>query len=363
MTRILVIITTAMVPYGGLASVMMNLYRNIDKERFHVDFASTNEELDEVLALELNKNGSKYYSLGSRKRKILKYMNRLSRVIREGYYDVVHINSNSATALIELRISKKYGIKKRIVHNHTSICDHKFLHRICDPLFRRVYTDAIACSKKAGDWIFPDGNYQILNNGIDTEKYCFSESFRTQIREQYKISESTVVLGHVGKIYKPKNHPFIIDVFNLYHKFNPDSKLLLVGDGVMRAEMEMKAESLGLKDEVIFVGMQRQPEKFLSAMDVFIFPSLWEGMPLSVIEAQASGIPCLISNTIDEGVVITESVTRISIDSGVQPWQEILYDIKPIDRIATSAKNIKSIIEAGYDASINSSKLERIYQE
>lgn len=362
MTKILVIITTEMVPYGGLASVMMNLYRNIDKERFHVDFASTNEELDEVLELELNKNGSKYYSLGSRKRKLLKYMNRLLRVIREGYYDVVHINSNSATALIELWISKKYGIKKRIVHNHTSICDHKFLHRICEPLFRRVYTDAIACSKKAGDWIFPDGNYQILNNGIDTEKYCYSSVYREEIRKQYSIRETTVVLGHVGKIYKPKNHLFLIDIFAAYHEKNSDSKLLLVGDGVLREEIEKKTADLGLTDSVIFAGMQREPEKYLSAMDFFVFPSLWEGMPLSMIEAQASGLLCFASDTIDEGVAVTDSVIRLNITNGVQSWINALMNADSIDRNTNSGRCIEMIRSAGYDSNANAQILEGIYK-
>lgn len=362
MKRILVIITTAMVPYGGLASVMMNLYRNIDKERFHIDFASTNKELDGVLELELNKNASKYYSLGNRKRKLLQYVNRLSGVIREGNYDIVHINSNSATALIELLVSKKYGISKRIVHNHTSICNHKLLHRICYPFFRNVYTDAIACSKKAGDWIFPDGNYQIVNNGIDTEKYRYSSVNRVNVRKQYGVRETTVVLGHVGKIYKPKNHHFLIDIFAAYHEKNNDSKLLLVGDGVMRTEIEKKTAELGLIDSVIFAGMQREPEKYLSAMDFFVFPSLWEGMPLSVIEAQASGLLCFASDTIDEGVTVTDSVIRLSINNGVQIWTNALMNADNIDRDTNSERCIEMIRSAGYDSNANAHILEGIYE-
>ena len=361
MVKILVIITTAMVPYGGLASVMMNLYRKIDKKKFQIDFASTNEILDEKLYNELEANGSKYYPLGNRKRALLGYINKLSYVIREGKYDVVHVNSNSATALIELEIAKKHGVGKRIVHNHTSICDHKMLHKICYPFFRKSYTDAIACSIKAGKWIFEDGKFQIVNNGIDTERYRFSDIYRTQIRTRYSISESTIVLGHVGKIYKPKNHPFLIDIFSSYHKRNPDSRLLLVGDGVMRKEIEERVLSLGLNEVVIFAGMQRDPEKYLSAMDAFVFPSIWEGMPLSMIEAQASGIPCIASNTIDKGVVVTDYVKRLEIDKGEQVWVEELMNISKIDRNKSSDANIQKIIQAGYDANINAHQLETIY--
>lgn len=350
-----------MVPYGGLATVMMNLYRNINKKQFDIDFASTNSELDESLIQELNRSGSSYYSLGSRKKNILKYSKRLSKVIKRGNYDIIHINSNSATALIELEVAKKYCIKKRIVHNHTSICDHKILHMVCYPFFRKSYTDAIACSRKAGEWIFRDGNFQVLNNGIDSERYRFSKKYRTQIRMQYGITEKTTVLGHVGKIYKPKNHLFLIDIFNDFHTLNQDSKLLLVGDGDMRHEIEKKVERLGLHNDVIFAGMQRKPEQFLSAMDVFVFPSIWEGMPLSVIEAQASGLLCLVSDRIDEGIAISKSLKRISIEKGSEPWIEDLTDIDISNRESNSDLSIKMIIDAGYDAKRNSIELEDIY--
>ena len=362
MTRVLVIITTSMVPYGGLASVMMNLYRKIDKKRFLVDFASTNEKLDESLKNELLENKSKYYPLGNRKKKLFSYIKRLSKVISEGNYDVVHVNSNSATALIELQIAKKYDVRKRIVHNHTSICDHKILHNICYPWFKKSYTDAIACSMKAGEWIFRNQDFKILNNGIDTGRYQFSWNNRRQIREQYDIPESVTVLGHLGKIYKPKNHSFLIDIFSSYHKQNLNSKLLLVGDGEMRSEIEEKIKKLELTDSVIFAGMQREPEKYLSAMDIFVFPSIWEGMPLSMIEAQASGLLCFASDTIDEGVAVTDSVIRLNITNGVQTWINALMNADSIDRNTNSGRCIEMIRSAGYDSNANAKILEGIYK-
>lgn len=361
MTRVLVIITTSMVPYGGLASVMMNLYRKIDKKRFLVDFASTNEKLDESLKNELLENKSKYYPLGNRKKKLFSYIKRLSKVISEGNYDVVHVNSNSATALIELQIAKKYDVRKRIVHNHTSICDHKILHNICYPWFKKSYTDAIACSMKAGEWIFRNQDFKILNNGIDTGRYQFSWNNRRQIREQYDIPESVTVLGHLGKIYKPKNHSFLIDIFSSYHKQNLNSKLLLVGDGEMRSEIEEKIKKLELTDSVIFAGMQREPEKYLSAMDIFVFPSIWEGMPLSMIEAQASGLPCLYSNTIDDGVAVTTMAQSLPIIYGTDPWIKIIETLKKDNREQMSDNCIQMIKEAGYDADKNAIELEKIY--
>ena len=361
MVRVLVIITTAFVSYGGLATVMLNMYRQIDKGKFLIDFASTNEKLDDSLEQELKNNGSRYFGLGDRKRDLPGYIKRLSTVISNGNYDVVHVNSNSATALIELAIAQKNGVPKRIVHNHTSMCDHKILHKLCEPFFKNSYTDAIACSNKAGEWIFGQGNYRVLNNGIDVNRYRYSQENREEIRKKYKIDSSTVVLGHVGKIYKPKNHPFLIDVFSSYHRSNPDSVLLLVGDGTMRAEIESKVKELKLTDFVVFAGMQRQPEKYLSAMDCFVFPSIWEGLPLSVVEAQASGLHCLISDTIDESVVVTDEVKRLTIQQGTQVWVDALKTVQINDRAVRSAACVESICRAGFDAFTNAQELERIY--
>lgn len=364
MIRVLVVITTAFVPYGGLASVMMNLYRAIDKTRFHIDFASTNEELESKLASELEMNGSKYYGLGNRKKRLFTYSRKLNDVLKAGNYDVIHVNSNSATAALELWIAKKNGIQKRIVHNHTSICDHKLLNHLMRPFFDLFYTDAIACSNKAGEWLFEKNHFYVLNNGIDAEHYRYDERKRKEIRNKYAIKDNTVVIGHLGKIYKPKNHLYLVDVFDEYHKKNPDSCLLLVGDGEMRGIIEERVSQRGLDKEVIFAGMQRKTDAYLAAMDMFVFPSLWEGMPLSVIEAQASGLFCLISNTIDAGTMVTNNVRALDLLDGAERWSQRLYDFgkdKVESRVIISLEAISRIKENGYDSEANAKELEHIY--
>ena len=220
--KILVIITTDFVPFGGLTTVMMNYYRKINKDFFQIDFASTNSDIDKNLISELENNASRYYCLGNRKKRPISYAVRLNRLLRNNSYDIVHINSNSATAFIELYIASKSGIAKRIVHNHTSKCNHIWVHKLLFPFFKNAYTDAIACSKKAGEWIFLNDNYTILNNGIDTEKYRYNSNRRSEIRALYKIEEDCVLIGHLGKIYEPKNHVFLIDIFYQYHILNPN---------------------------------------------------------------------------------------------------------------------------------------------
>ena len=363
MTRVLVVITTAFVPYGGLASVMMNYYRTIDKTRFHLDFASTNKELDPKLSDELDKSGSKYYGLGNRKKGIFSYSRKLNEVLKTGNYDVIHVNSNSATAALELWVAKKNGVQKRIVHNHTSICDHKILNNLMKPFFDRLYTDAIACSEKAGTWLFKEKMFQVLNNGISTDEFRFNNEDRQSVRRHYHIDNSTVVLGHVGKIYKPKNHLFLINVFSQYQKKNINANLLLVGDGIMRAEVESEVHALGLESKVIFAGMQENVKAFLSAMDYFVFPSVWEGLPLAVIEAQASGLACYISDTIDKDVIVTNNITVLPITEGYDPWIPELPVRPPENRELMSQNNIKRIKEARFDSNSCCKMLEEIYLE
>lgn len=360
MKKILIVITTGFVSCGGLTSVMMNYYKKIDKSKYIIDFASTNMELDDDLKKELEGNNSKYYALGNRKRNLLAYEKNLYNVIKNNSYDIIHVNANSATASFELILAKILKVEKRIVHIHTSICDHRILHKLLSPIFNNLYTDAIACSHKAGSWIFDDGKFTILNNGIDTQRFRFDENSRKLVRRKFNISDDCMLLGHVGKLYKPKNHLFLVDIFKEIHKDNSNTRLLLVGDGEMRPEIEDKVEKLHLKDAVIFAGMQTHVEDFMSAMDYFLFPSLWEGLPLSVIEAQASGLKCLVSDAIDASVCVTDTIEMKSIDS-IKPWL-ICYDkILLSDRIKQSDDNIESIKNVGYDCATNVTKLEQIY--
>ena len=362
--KVLIIITTEFVSYGGLTTVMMNYYRKINSNQLVIDFASTNKNVDCALLNELNEKGSQYFWLGNRKKSTLAYMYKLYELLKKNRYDVVHINSNSATAAIELFIAKTCKVRNRIVHNHTSRCNHAIAHKLLAPFFSRLYTTAIACSKKAGDWIFTNKEYMILNNGVDTERYRFNYINRAEIRKEFGISEDCFLLGHVGKIYEPKNHPFLIQIFTEYHKKNDKAKLLLVGDGEMRKQIEIQVNHSGISEAVIFAGMQSQVEKFLSAIDVFVFPSIWEGMPLSVIEAQASGVKCIISSNIDNSVAVTNNITFLPIDDGVSVWvDEIDKSMNNMnsDRQTQSNINIEMIRNAGYDTEVSVNNLVQVY--
>lgn len=361
MKKVLVVISTNFASYDGISSSILNFYKYIDKNLYTIDFASTNANISKDLKLLLDKNHSKYHCLGERKRNIFVYCYRLNKLLRSCNYDVIHINSNSATATIELAIAKLNNIPKRIVHNHNSTCNHKFINWILSPIFNLLYTKAIACSESAGNWLFPKYRFQVINNGIDTERYRFSKNNRERIRIRLKINDSAIVFGHVGAINKQKNHLFLIKVFSKYHQINKNSYLLLVGDGVLRSEVENEISRLKISESVVLVGIKDKPELFLSAMDYFLFPSLWEGMPLSLIEAQANGLPCLVSNNIDIRVKITRNIIMLPIDCDPDIWVDHLVNIKKEDRLISSDRNIKTINASGFSALENAKMIESIY--
>ena len=211
------IITTSFVPYGGLTTVAMNYFRNIDSNTFKVDFASTND-CPKVLEEELFLSDSHYYKLPNRIKSPFSYMKELYRMCRD--YDVIHIHGNSATTVLELIPAKLAGVKKRIVHIHNAKCEHVLTHRLMFPLMKFLMTKAIACSDAVGKINFNGITYKVLNNSIDLDKYCYSDIDRQQIRMKYGIDKDCLLIGHVGKFVKQKNHMFLLDVFKEIVKKN-----------------------------------------------------------------------------------------------------------------------------------------------
>lgn len=361
MKRVLVLITTSFVPYGGLTTVMMNYYRNILKEGLEIDFASTNNDISEELINELKKNKSSYYCLGKRKQHFFQYCFYLNRLLKLKKYDVIHINANSALISVELVIALINGVKKRIVHIHNSSGDYPYIHKILRPIYKGLYTEGIACSEKAGKWGFGNSPYFTLNNAIDIEQYRFSLEERNMTRESLDISEDFFVIGNVGKMGPAKNHPFLIDLFNEIYRSDNRTRLLLVGGGELLQEMKEKVKKLMLEEVVIFVGMVENTAPFLAAMDCFVFPSLWEGFPLSLVEAQASGLKCVVSDAVASETDLTGAVIFLSLQESYSVWIKACMDCQGGDRQKRSQDNIEQIRNKGFDVARNAQYLREIY--
>ena len=331
----------------------------MDKSNLLIDFASTNK-ISPDLENQIKDSNSRYYKLPQRN-KFISYFFELSKICKK--YDCIYVHSNSATATIELLTAKLSGVKQRIIHIHNSTCTHIRIHNMLKPFFFHSYTLAIACSGLAGEWAFGKKHpYYVLNNAIDVLKYRFSETVRFQVRRELSL-ENKLVIGHVGKFNKQKNHLFLLDVFREILKRNRDAKLLLVGDGELKENIENKISEQQLTNSVILVGMKTNVENYLQAMDVFVFPSLYEGMPLSVLEAQASGLECILSDSITKDVDITNKVIFMSLKKSAKDWSEVILSTNTKNRTESSSENIKKMKDKKFDINTNAKVLNQIIEK
>lgn len=358
MKKVLVVITTAFVRVGGLTSVMMNYYRSLDKTDLQIDFASTNA-IEKDLEEEISICNSKYYQLPARSNPI-KYIVALAKVGKG--YDILHVHGNSATASIELFSGKIAGISNRIVHIHTSHTDYPKLQIFLKPIFHNLYTDALACSDIAGNWMFGKGNFILLRNAIDTNKYLYNELVRNECRKNLGLNDE-LVIGHIGKMMNAKNHIFLINVFKELLEYRKNSKLLLIGDGENRKEIEDEILKNNLTNDVIILGMRKDIPELLQAMDIFVFPSLWEGFPLAVLEAQTSGLPCFISTSVTEEVKVSDFTKYLSLDLSAKEWAYYIDEniVTALDRINISRKSCLAIRDKKYEISLVAQELHSLY--
>ena len=357
MKKILIIITTSFVPYGGLTTVVMNYYRAMDKTQINIDIASTNQA-PQVLIDELIQNNSRYYCLGERK-KLLNYNKNLYKVLKNKY-DVIHVNGNSSTMLIELLSAIIAKIPIRIAHVHTTKSNYPFLNCLLKPLFRKTYNKAVAVSKDAGNWLFKK-NYIVLNNAIDIDKYSFCPETRDSVRKQLGIEEKTFVIGNIGKLNYSKNQQYLIQVFAELHSILQDTKLLIVGGGELESVLRKQVQELNLQQNIIFTGMVDDASRYIQAFDYFAFTSRFEGLGLALIESQASGLKCIISDKVPNEAIVTNNVKVCSIEGQCMEWAQYILENRIYNRAEFCRLAKVSIKNNGYDIKSEAKKLERIY--
>lgn len=358
--KILVVITTGFTSWGGLTTVFMNYYRAMDKENLLIDVASMNEA-EQELVQEIADNGGKYIKFTDKRKNPIRYYQEYWKICKD--YDVVHIHGNSPTMAGELYMAKVKKIPIRIAHNHTTQGKHPILNILLSPAFRHSYTVGIACSKQAGDWLYKTKNYKVMKNTIEVQKYGFKDEVRGMLRRNYNIESNDIVYGHVGKFVDQKNHIFLLDVFERIHRINPQTKLLLVGDGDLRETIERKIEEHHLQTAVILVGMQKDASSFYSAMDIFLFPSKIEGFGLALLEAQCSGLRCIASDKVSREVNVTNQVEFLALEK--QIWVEKIENL-PIKKYKAERKEMcdiakRLIFDSEFDYMSNSLLLRNIY--
>lgn len=356
---------------GGVFALVRNVVR-LRPPGSVVDIAAI-EPFERRANVELLRDcGCTVHHVGRGGSKILKnvaaFLN-LRKLLASCRYDAVHIHADVANKLLVSACAAKLaGCGRVIVHSHASGVDGNnrclklVLHHACRRLLRYVATDYLSCSDLATEWMFPNvgrGRVVLIRNGVDLERFRYSPSVRERLREEMGIGGKLVV-GHVGRFAYQKNHDYLIDVFNALHSERPDSVLLLVGEGPLERDIRAKVDALGLSDSVIFCGVCPNISDLMQAMDVFVLPSHFEGLPIVGVEAQAAALPCVFSDKISRKAKIFADVEFLPIeDSVLASW------VAAIERLASNRRedSYDTMREAGFSIEDTVSQLWRVYEK
>lgn len=329
---------------GGVESVIMNYYRHLDHSKIRFDFIC-DEDSTRIPYDEIKKLGGRVF-LVPKYQNLPKYLKALERLFKENKYRIVHSNINTLS-VFPLYAAKKAGVPIRISHSHSTSNRREWkrnlIKNILRPFSKRYATDYFACSELAGRYLFgnktyDEGKVKIIHNAIDIDKFRFDEVARKKLRKEFCIKDSTIVIGHVGRFVQQKNHTFLIDVFKEFHEKNPDSKLLLIGSGPLEDKIKKKVEKLGLKKSVLFLGQRNDINKLYSVMDIFCLPSLYEGLPVVGVEAQATGLPCMFSDRITKNIVLCDNTQMLSIKNNRDHWLRFIESAEINNKKRTDIK-------------------------
>lgn len=330
---------------GGAETFMMNAYRNIDRSKFQFDFLIYNDFVDvKPYNKEIHKLGGHIYAVPNPKKNILGYIKAVTALLKEKHFDIVHSEVFFGGGL-NLLLAKQAGIEKRIIHSHATTDGKKnslFMaaaRKFFDHLMRTNATDYLACSTEAGIGLYGENHpFVFVPNGIDIDMYRNVPEKKETIRGKLNIPKEAFVVGNIGRFEEQKNHSFLIDIFEKTVQQNPNSFLLLIGEGSLRNQIEEKVFSKKLQKKVLFLGIRDDIPELLKAMDVFLMPSLYEGLPISAVEAQAANIKIVLSTAVSSETKLSENVHFISLKESTEKWAEKTlekpYDNEPLPELA-----------------------------
>ena len=321
----------------GIQSFLMNLYRNIEREKVQFDFLVHSKHKG-AFDVEIEKMGGRIYRVHHMSSPHFLHYNRdVAQVLKAHPYKIIHSHINLLSSFT-LKVAMKHGVPVRIAHSHSSsILDSglkRFIKLYSRKQMPKYVTHCFACSKDAAIWqfgkdLYDSGKISLIPNGIDIAKNLFTAEKRQTIRNKFNIDANAFVAGHVGGFRKVKNHSFLAKVFTEIKKIKPNSKLLLVGSGELEEEVRSELGSLGVFDDVIFAGSVDNVSDYYSAMDAFVFPSVYEGLGIVLIEAQSSGLPCFVSDTVPNEANLSNHYYPLSLDKSPKEWASFILDHSP----------------------------------
>ena len=351
---------------GGIESFLHNVIMEMDLSRLEIDIVAA-QICESVFTAGLKEKGVHFYELSGSQKRLGQNHKMFRQLLKERQYDVVHLNIFQGLSLYYAYLAKKAGVKVRIAHGHNSALRRSrtrwlklALHNMAKSLLAENATDYWACSRLAAEFMFPRDvveRYEFIPNGIDIEKFRFNDEVRKKVRKDLGI-EGKLVVGNVGRLCYQKNQENLIEVFAKLQSERPESVLLLVGEGEMKAELQQQVEKLGIADKVLFYGVTDKVEQLLWAMDIFVFPSRFEGLGIVAVEAQAAGLPVICSDGVPNEAVVSDLVEKVDLRSGVDSWVEsILHCQVGVDRLAVHEQVQKS----GFAVADVADKIEKVY--
>lgn len=342
---------------GGIESFLMSLQQNISADGIIFDYVSYVPH--PAFESELKSFDSKIYAIGDRSR-VGSYWRSL-REIYSNQYDFVHIHKNSALDPVPFLCAKFSGVPRIVAHSHNTDpgfgTAKKIVHGVGTQIINHVSTDFFACSQMAADWLFGSKSREskIIWNGVDTARFKFDAIERHQLRRRLGL-EDAVLVGCVGRLVEQKNHKFLLELFAKMAVLDPRAHLLLLGAGPLKNELVAIAESMGMESRITFLGAVDNVGAYLSAMDLLVMPSLYEGLPIAAIEAQMAGLPVVMSDSITSEAVINENVVRLPLSMSATEWAHCCVCAAHDSRIVMTEEKLRR-----YDAAATAADLKDFY--
>lgn len=352
---------------GGIETYLIEQFRHLDKSKIDYDFVNITGEYSICYEDEILASGSKIFKVVSRhKNPLLHYWQWFNILLQhKGVYDVIVLNTNSLEYVFPLVLGKVFGIPVRVIHSHNSGFENKqgLARRLLVGMNKKLLAWSanlrFACSQFAGQWMFKDNPYHVIYNAIDIHKYDADLAVRDEMRQALNL-DTALTLLHVGRFSYQKNHSFLLDIFKEVHSIQPDSVLLLVGDTTEESEflteVKRKIKAYGLEHVVRLLGRRDDVNKIMQAADVLVMPSFFEGLTVVGIEAQASDLPLLLSDTVTKELELLPSTQFISLDAGAKAWAEVIVNSKQHNR----RSRYEELKAAGYDIGFETERVEKL---
>jgi glycosyltransferase involved in cell wall biosynthesis len=346
---------------GGVERIVYDYVNNMEKDNIIFSFINMYDKI--YFQEKLEKIGCKIITIPNVKKNIFKYTIFLLKIFRNEQFNVVHIHMLSAANILPVIVAKIAGCRNIIVHSHNSGTIgvlKNVLHKFNKIVIRFFSIDRFACSQEAGMFMFgKKKRFEIINNAINIDKFVYHEDIRKKIRKELNIAEDMYIIGHVGRFSEQKNHIFLIELFENIQRIKDNVILLLIGSGKNLPYIKNMTSNLAISKKIIFLGTHEDVSSFYSAMDIFIFPSLFEGLGMAGIEAQCAGLPVIASKSISRSMKISDLVTWLDLNDGLEEWTRKILELLMEKQ---ERKDMSEIItNAGYNIAIESKKLKEKY--